>query len=82
MYSVVSSAGFVPGSSVSLEGTFHSYSWLCLSVLVGWVKQFGSGTSEAFGWKLLFPTLAFAAIEQKHSNLMCACSCAIAVMQI
>lgn len=45
------------------------------------VKQFGSGTSEAFSWKLLFPTLAFAAIQQKHSNLMCACSYAVAVMQ-
>lgn len=81
MYNVVRSSSFLPGSSVSLEARFHRYSWMCLSVLVGWVRQFGSGSSCAFSWKLLFPTLAFAAVQQKRSNLMCACSYALAVMQ-
>jgi len=40
----------------------------------------GSERSNAFSWKLLFPTLAFAAIQQKHSNLMSALSCSIAAV--
>lgn len=38
----------LPGKSVSLEARFHRCNWMCLSMLVGWVRQFGSGSSYAF----------------------------------
>lgn len=41
--------------------------WLGQAV---WVRKFC-----APGWKLPFPTLAFAAVQQKHLNLMCLLLC-------